>query len=500
MICVFKCPNCGDEMKYDNDKHVLVCLSCESELRVEEYDYSNMVYNDRKIISDELSGFSCPNCGSEAIVNKIEANVTCPYCNKSMSVFGLAENEMEPEMIIPFSFDENGAFGKLLTWWQSKETMPKLDREKLNLKFEETYIPVWLYNGSTYVGMDATVAPFEGSIKDVNAYSDIFEIHKNVSASFEKVPIVGSAKTNSKIFHEIEPYNYSGLETFNPGYLSGHKAERYYYSHEQQLPNILLQLQKYGKEQCKESVETDKLGGTILKSRITDIQIMPDSVIYALLPLWICTYEYKNKSHQIFINGQTGKAWGEVLYERQKYKIENAVFIVSSILCFVPLLSALVYLSGFFGIGDKLTAFISFFFIVPIIVAGWLAGGKGKYSSNDNGKTIDFRTKINISEKVQYKQGGRFSIVTPIIIRFTLAALVILFQIIIVIPVRVKSNDNISLIIELLIGVLFVITDVFFFIRKRKQYIERHDSVDYFEYLKFDNVHEEPAKLLKTNF
>lgn len=499
MICVFKCPFCGDEMKYDSEKKVLVCTSCNSELRVEEYDYSNMTYDDKKIISDELSGFSCPNCGSEVIVGKIVANVTCPYCTKSMSVFGLSKNEIEPEMIIPFSFDENGAFSKLISWWQSKEAMPKLDREKLKIKFEETYIPIWLYNGKTYVGMDATVAPFEGSAKDVNLRSDIFLLHKNVSASFEKVPIVGSAKTNSKIFHEIEPYNYSGLKPFNPGYLSGHKAERYYYSHEQQLPNIILQLQKYAKEQCKESIETDKIGGTILKSNVTDLQIMPNAVTYALLPLWICTYEYKEQTHQIFINGQTGKAWGEVLYEGRKYMIENIIFSLSSLLCFIPLVSTIVYTSGLFTIGNQFSVFFFFFLLIPFIAIARLFGAYGQYTTKD-GQAIDLRSKINISDKIQYKQGGVFNIVPSIIIRALIAFVTIAFQFIIIIPVRTVTKDIFSLVIELLIGVVVVIIDVFLFERKRKKFFERHNSVDYYEYLKFENVLEEPAKLLKTNF
>lgn len=499
MICVFKCPYCGNEMKYDEVTHQLKCISCESTLRMEDYDYTNMIFDNRKNISADYNGFSCPNCGSEVIVNKIEANVTCPYCTSSMVVFGLNENEMEPEYVIPFKIDKEGAKRKLISWWSSMETMPKFDEEKLKLTYSDAYIPVWLHGCDLHINMEAKVAPYEMSVKEVKRASDIFILDKTVDSTFVNVPIVASARTNSKIFHEIEPYNYEEIKVFNHVYLSGHKAERYYLSVEDSVPRMQTQMHKYGVEQCKLSIEADKFGGPIINSKIKELQIVPDNVNYALVPVWICNYEYKGKKYQIFINGQTGKTYGESMLAGSKFYLTSALFYLVSMAATLPFMAItfdLIYRRKMFGTE------LYFVLLSPILMFVFLGMVTNDYyHSNDNIEYTNYKVKLNINESVQRKYGGKFSITGMVIARILISALLLAFWFGIIIPVLKEYNLKTAAdLMTVLSAAAISALDTFIMIKKKIKFLTDHDTVDYFEYIKAGRSVESPAKLIKTNY
>lgn len=488
-------------MEYDEESHLLKCDSCESVMKPEEYDYALMVYDKGKPISGDITGFTCPNCGSEILVGGVDVNVTCPFCNSSMVVFGLRENELEPEKIIPFKLDEESAVGKLLTWWSSKESMPKLDKDKLKMTMTDAYIPVWLYNGSVSVDMQAKVAPYEASASQVTADSVVYTVEKRISSSFNKIPVVASAKTNSVIFHGIEPYNYGQLVDFNPAYLSGHVAERYYISPDDAIHRYLQQVQKYGIEQCKSSIETDKLGGAIIRSHTTGLESISKEVIYSLLPVWICSYRYNGKNHQVFINGQTGKVYGELLVTKSKYSLELSAFAASSLFCFISI--ALNVWEMFFNGGKYSTSTIMYGLLVfsPFIISflQMFLFNKGKmerYTTKD-GDVINLNANIEINQDIQYKQGAKFNVFNKIIVRVLVGILGVLFWGKILVPAYAGVGyGSVADFMVIIVGAMLAAVDSFFYSKKRLAYYQRHDKVDYFEYIKAGTVYEEPAKVI----
>lgn len=497
MICVFKCIFCGDKMVYDNESHKLICHTCNQTLDIEDYDYSYLSYDNSEIISDELSGCSCPSCGSKIIVGRIETNVTCAYCGSKMAAFGLSKDEISPEKIIPFKLNYDQAFGKILTWWESKKTMPKFEPEKLSFTLNELYVPVWLFNADVYTCMEAEVSPFDNTVEEVNANSEINRIRKAITSAYRRVPVDGSARINDSHFHGVEPFEYAELVDFNPGFLSGHNAERYFHSQYAIVPELIMKLQKFGVEQCKTYIAADRLGGPILESEVIDLEVIPEEVTYALVPMWIATYKYGGKSYQIFVNGQTGKTDGDVLFTGHKFEKEVAIRSLSSFFCYAMAMLPLAPVIQSLSIvgGRKNININNGFSLITIVIVLIDIFSLVKDVKNSSGKKMNLTIKVN--EEMQYKHGRKFRFWPGTIIRFASGLLILLILFLNKTFEDLKGVGAANIAICILIAGLITFIDSFIFAKKRKRFIKRRQLVDYFEYIKAAGVQEEDAIVLR---
>lgn len=65
-------------------------------------------------------------------------------------------------------------------------------------------------------------------------YTDHFDVYRDVSAEFKRIPADASEKMPDEQMDMLEPYNYSEITDFAMPYLSGYLSE-----------NIIIQLMKY---------------------------------------------------------------------------------------------------------------------------------------------------------------------------------------------------------------------------------------------------------------
>lgn len=378
MLCVFKCPHCNANMKYDIMKQMLVCESCNSELDIDDFDNNNIEFEGKIEIEDGLQKMNCPGCGANIITSVSNVKVNCCYCDTELALFGTAEGEISPELIIGSKITRQEAENQVIKWWMHHDSLPKFDRKKMKLEFDHVYIPVWLsdiqaitdisgtiswsqikgvaYNnyaglseeskallknaqiGHKNIGVDEDFVDryirderFKGDTIDFSHGSKIenpvirrsIDVRKKIQSIFTKLPINGSTHFSTERFKGIEPYNYSELEEFNPAYLVSHKAENPQMTKEEATLFAMRDAKKYGDEQAKihmaaEGGPTGNLDD-IIRKRTT---AHPKGIYYGLLPVWICSYTYNRSKHFIYVNGQTGKTDGELFVAKDGLKGE----------------------------------------------------------------------------------------------------------------------------------------------------------------------------------
>ena len=98
---------------------------------------------------------------------------------------------------------------------------------------------------------------------------------------------------------------------------------------------------------CKEDIKADPEGGDIIDLNHVECDVTPSEIVYLLVPIWVCKYTYHGKKRYVYINGQTGKVDGEVLFANHNYEMNIGMYSVS---CFISALSVLLLgTSVFFG-------------------------------------------------------------------------------------------------------------------------------------------------------
>lgn len=329
MICIFKCPGCASNMRFNEQKQKMECPTCGVEVSVEEYDAKEIMLDGGEKCGEDTSTYRCPSCGAEMLTENLQVTCSCRWCGTEMAVFGNLDNKIRPEKVIPFSVSREQAVNHFNTWWMEHDILPEYHAEKMKFDIHPLYLPVWLVDANVQTDITAVVRTDETE-DELSAYGiemsqnrqpkrKYYLIRKAISSIFNKVPSNASYHFSSTRFQGIEPYDYTQLQDFTPAYLSGFPAEQYSVEAQDVIPRTIGRVRGFGKEQCRTYICSNMhIGAQIETEQASEGATELKEICYALVPVWICSYTYKNKKRMVYVNGQTGKTDGEVVMEEQR--------------------------------------------------------------------------------------------------------------------------------------------------------------------------------------
>ena len=312
---IYKCKNCDGNMVYHVEERKLYCPYCNST-------------DTEKLIPGKKMG-NCDSCGGEWSVGTYELAGKCPYCFQYVIYDKRVEGEYEPSKILPFKIGKEQAKSVIRIEYKKKMYAPSSFLAEANLeKMEGYYVPFWLYNFNVNVnfrgkGIRERIAT---DVKTDNVTTSYYDIHRNFDAGFRRVPADASMNMPNEIMDNMEPYDYTELENFDPKYVSGFLGEIYNFD------------AKNYAHRAKEKIKSDAQGllDKSLSNFITvttienKMEFEEKETIYALLPVWKYLYTYRGKEFEYYINGQTGKVIGEAPFSKGKLVIySGAIFILA---------------------------------------------------------------------------------------------------------------------------------------------------------------------------
>lgn len=472
MICIFKCVSCGDKMVFSPEKQAMVCPTCGSVCEMDTYDMADIAYDGAKSFEDGISVLHCPSCGAKVSVSQGNAKTKCGYCDAELAAFGEGEDILCPEKIIPLKLTEDDAKSMLFKWWTQHETMPKLDMKKLKMSFKDMYVPVWLVYTDAYTDISATVRAIVGDVYSSTEFN--LGIRKVVKSTYERVAFDASCHIQDEQFYNIEPYSYHEMTDFNAGYLSGHMAECYHFGPEDTIPRVIGRIKELAINYCKEDIQSDPEGGDILDLHHVECDVTPSELVYLLVPIWVCKYTYHGKKRYVYINGQTGKVDGEVLFANHNYEINMGMYAITSFAACLSLF--FLGISTFFG---GVTSFLITLVVVIALLVG-LYFELNKYVGVDNRAG-----NISVNEEIQLRQGMKVNSLAYCLVYCVVAVISSVLDYNMVIP-RLMYNGKLSncLIISVVVAIVVTVMLVFSFAKKLSSYETYKKKTRYVEYIK----------------
>ena len=485
MICIFKCPSCGDQMTYSLEKQCLVCSTCGAEIDADEYNTDDITYEGVRQLEEGISEFTCPSCGCNMLTDRSSAKHTCSYCGAEMIEFGTAKGELSPEYIIPCKLTKDEARTKVISWWMDHESMPQYNPNCIKLEFRSFYLPVWLCDVDVIAHMSGTVAYSSGRRKPEN-YSPLYGNNgkddvnriiseKTLKSTFLRLPVNSSTHFSANRFRGVEPFNYKDLEEFNPVYLSGHNAEKTEFSQSDMVPQAKRLACDYGLKQVRYHLESMAFDYVKLESVATSYaKACPSNMVYALLPIWICSYRYKGRRHYIYVNGQTGKTDGEILISKKLFGIDVCLYSLATLLFTIGLLFNIFSLSPL--IGNTASSMGAYLF------------GAMASIGYDALRYVLFGKRKIINEKFSNR---RFQVYIPSIIKAIIGAILLPFGLenaeFFYRHNMLEPVGTLTLKILFLSLILAAVQAVLFAIR-RKRFLLRRNLPEYSDYLEMGNT------------
>ena len=193
------------------------------------------------------------------------------------------------------------------------------------------YVPYWLYDYSAQTDMHANAERVRTTRKGDTEYiyTDHFQVFRNISAKFEKIPADASEKMPDDAMDKLEPFNYNELTAFSMPYLSGYLSERYNYTADQIQERATRRADKYITDIAMSTIT----GYSSVNIIHNDITMRPTGSQYALFPVWVLNYRFNRKNFQFMLNGQTGKIVADrPISGKKAFGFGAGIFIVTLII------------------------------------------------------------------------------------------------------------------------------------------------------------------------
>lgn len=359
-----RCSNCSGRLTFDIESQSIKCSSCENSFdmfEIPETDYTDSNNLDTVTKKMKCNIFICNSCGAEIIINDTESSTFCVYCGNSSIVFSRIDNIKRPDAIIPFKVTREQAEESIRSRLKSGLLIPK---EIKNFKIDTLrpiYIPYYISSLECY-----------GSAVILSEHVNQDDRHitcrylRGGRCTFNKITTDASKKLNDNISEHLEPFNYSGLKTFNENYLLGFYADS--------ADVTPLEAEKTAKIRAIKLFEKNLIDsvGEGKEKRIERRNIKTKKLSeakYVFLPAWFLTFRYNDHPYTILVNGQTGKIvggfpWDEALFIGIFASIILVVSIITTF-CLYPFLIVDIFWDAPFNVffSEILSLLIIIYFV-----------------------------------------------------------------------------------------------------------------------------------------
>lgn len=336
-----KCPSCNAPIKYNPKSKNWVCEYCGSkftldQLEANEKNFESTNVNNSKELKreretnkektkdlpeEEMDEYLCQDCGAKIVADKNTSATFCVYCKNTAILKSRLSDKFRPSKIIPFEKTKEDAIEAFKKVGKGKFLMPKEFSNPKNIQeLTGIYIPFWLYSckvSGTFQGRGTKVTSWTTG-DYIYTKTDTYNVEREGYYLYENIPMDGSLRFNDAIMNSIEPFNYDNLVDFNYSYLAGFLSEKYDVEKDE--------AKKVCSQRAEVTAYTDleskaRAGYSTMIPKSKSSTISDDSLVYALLPVWMVNIKYNDKMYTFAMNGETGKMIGDIPYSKSKLLI-----------------------------------------------------------------------------------------------------------------------------------------------------------------------------------
>ncbi len=319
-----KCPDCGGVMDFDPGTGGLVCPYCghgekisgrgDGLLTAQELDFETAEKEAGCDWGAQKKIVICKSCGAESVYDELALASECPYCGSNQVMEEKGETTMAPGGVVPFAITAREAAGRFSSWIRRKLFCPGAAKESARPgAFKGVYLPYWTFDADTEsdyeaeYGIDRRVR-VKGETRTETVWYPASGTYRE---KIDDALVLGSSRYDDGLLRRVEPFRTSDNLAYRPEYVAGFIAERY---------SVGL---KPAWEKAKQLIEGKLESGIqdrLMRERSADhvrirrvrTKYSHITFKYLLLPVWLSTYRYEGKVYHFMVNGQSGKAGGEV--------------------------------------------------------------------------------------------------------------------------------------------------------------------------------------------
>ena len=345
-----KCPNCGNNLKFNPKTQKLFCEYCDTEV---EFD-QNFNYEEKDLFTalnstveqwTETRVFLCENCGAKVVLKKTETATSCPFCGTPHVVPTEETAGIKPNVVVPFQIDEETALDELKKWAKKKLFAPKKFKKTISPEnVKGIYLPCYTYDSQTAsfysgkIGKRHTRTVGSGKNRRTQTYIVWRYISGNFNRFFNDVTITAGSKIDQKTLNKLGYRDASFNRVYDYEFLLGYMA----YGAEKTLSDgwndAKVAMDEILKKEILSQYSYDVVSYLNVSTSHSAVTYK-----YVMLPVYVGNYKYGKKVYNFTVNGVTGNVTGK--YPVSPVRVSIAVTLGLAV---VGGIVALIYLNGGF--------------------------------------------------------------------------------------------------------------------------------------------------------
>ena len=345
-----KCPQCGATMDFDPSTGGMYCPYCgyHEEIKTEnsvgetvaaEQDFATAEHTGNCNWGISQKTVTCKSCGAVSVYDALTVSNECPYCGSNQVMEANDVQTLAPNGVVVFKITAKEAGERFTRWLSKKWFAPKAAKRSAKAdKFKGIYLPYWTFDADTRTqytaeyGIDRT----EGEGDDKHTVTDWHRTSGTYDELIDDELVAGTGDQNVKVLKCVEPFDTKDNKSYKPEYLAGFLAERYSIG----LKDAWEKAKEYIKRKLQSSIESsimDRYNADHVRNFKGETTYSNITYKYLMLPVWLSCFNYKDKTYQFAVNGQSGKVGGE--YPISGWRVALAIVIVVAIIALLYFLT-----------------------------------------------------------------------------------------------------------------------------------------------------------------
>lgn len=343
-----KCPQCGGTMDFDPKTGGLKCPYCNYEEKIaetkadagtaDELDFSKAEETANCNWGVETKTVICKMCGGESVYDALQIAGQCPYCGSNQVMEEKGKNTLAPGGVCVFKIDKNTAAANFKKWLGKRFFCPKIVKETAEAdKFQGLYLPYWTFdtdtvtNYSARYGIDRRRRKSDGSTEIVTDWHPTHGTHRQF---IDDELVNASTQHDRSLMAGLEPFNTKDNVAYKPEYIAGFASERYAVGLKEGWEKAKASIYSKLRNTIRNRIRTEKRADRV-DNLNTNTVYNNITYKYLLLPIWISSFRYGDKTYQFMVNGQTGKVAGRTPIDKLKVALTIGAGVLLVILYYV---------------------------------------------------------------------------------------------------------------------------------------------------------------------
>ncbi len=331
----FPCEQCGANLTFAIGQQRLKCPYCghEKDLalpedqEVAEQDFHEALEALKRRAQQRGTAVAdkevtCETCGGSVVFTDNLTSLSCTYCGAPIQrehVHDAAER-IPPDGVLPFMVERGRAKESVTGWVKSRWFAPgAFKAQGAHGRFDGVYLPYWTYDAMTFSRYRGergehyyvTQTDNQGNDKRVRK-TRWYPASGSFSRFFDDVLVAASKRMPLGLLEQLEPWPFDRLLPFTTDVMAGYFAQTYEVDLEDGWDRARSKIDSALRREAKRRIGGDEQRVHAVRTRYNGIAFKH------LLPVWLMSYRYKDKTYRVGVNACTGEVIGERPYSAIK--------------------------------------------------------------------------------------------------------------------------------------------------------------------------------------